>query len=173
MKSLFFCVILKIIRIVRQKLILRKISACGSLGKIQLNHPLIPISIVRHPTAKIMLNGTLSFSPQLWQSNPICISLGPNSELVIDGDFEIGQGTLIMLSKNAPLYIGGRRAKADLASPKTPKLWFIKKCTLGKISSVRGMCLLPTVTGMTCAERSSAWKQSLAIMCGLHPTVQF
>ncbi|MBN1186464.1 MAG: hypothetical protein JXB49_29580 [Bacteroidales bacterium] len=78
-------------------------------GKIIINDPWLRVGIQKLTGAKLIVNGNLNISSHLGGTTPVKIFLQQNSILKIDGDFDIGQGVRISVSKNASLYFGGRR----------------------------------------------------------------
>lgn len=92
---------------VKSYLLSRKIDV-GS-GKIIVTNHNIDFKIIKGTDAKLLLHGNLYIEAHLYGTGPVRLILHEGSRLEINGDFTIGQGVRIFLSKKANLYIGGRR----------------------------------------------------------------
>jgi hypothetical protein len=75
-------------------------------------YPGAKLKIIRHRSARVELKGRLLVRPWLGGSATTRLLLGRSSTLRIDGDFVVGQGVAINVSRNASLIIGGRRASS-------------------------------------------------------------
>jgi len=81
--------------------------------KITLISHFLKIHIVKNKSSRFIVNGNLRFQSHLLGGTSTSIILNDNSELIIDGDFVIGQNVKIYLSKNSKLYIGGKDKESD------------------------------------------------------------
>jgi acetyltransferase-like isoleucine patch superfamily enzyme len=102
-------ILFKMIRAFRSWLLSLNVTQAKTILPIRLNDPFLSISIAKARNAQFILNGNLRIFSFANGKEPIFISLANNSKLTIDGDFEIGNGTEIILSEGAELYIGGKR----------------------------------------------------------------
>ncbi|MBN1102449.1 MAG: acyltransferase [Deltaproteobacteria bacterium] len=96
-------------RPVRSALASRKVTERKSRVPIHIRDPFLKVTISVAPTARFVCNGILTIDACRGGNEPVAITLGERSELIIDGDFIIGNGTRIILEKEASLYIGGKR----------------------------------------------------------------
>lgn len=89
------------------------------------------VRILKASDAQINLRGRLLIEP--WQEGrtPILISCGSGSKLTIDGDFQIGGGTQIILSRGAELYIGGRRNESASGITECSKIMVRRRVWIG------------------------------------------
>ena len=101
-------------------------------GKIILYDPSIRLNITKSPGAKFVLNGNLIISPHLRGITPINIILEANATLIIDGDFTIGQGIAISVSKGAEVYIGGKDKESAAGITADTTIMAYHKIHIGK-----------------------------------------
>lgn len=86
----------------------RKLIGCSWPIVVRFSGKLVPVN-VSAKSANVVLKGNLVI--ESWQNgtNPISISLGSDSSLIIDGDFTIGQGVKIFATGGASIFLGGRK----------------------------------------------------------------
>ena len=75
---------------------------------VRFNHS-TRVIIKRDSTAKVALKGILSFEKWGGVEEVSTVSVGQDSQLLIDGDFIVGPGVHISVSREGTLRIGGRR----------------------------------------------------------------
>ena len=101
-----FFLLSRFICIVRSAYYTRKINDGG--GRITITDPFIKFKILKNKTAHLFIKGELEINSFIGGDSSTVISIGENSILQINGDFTIGHGVKISLSKNASLIIGGK-----------------------------------------------------------------
>lgn len=89
--------------------LLAKVTDRSARADILISDPFLPIYIESREGAVFALRGKLSFDTWNRNREPVFIKLGEGSSLTINGDFMIGGGTRIILSRGASLFIGGQR----------------------------------------------------------------
>ncbi len=109
----------------------RKITEGKSRVAIRIGNPTLKINISVAPTARFVCNGILKI--EAWQGGdePVLINLLEGSELIIDGDFTIGNGTRIIVDKGASLYIGGKRHESASGITEKSLIMVRKKVHIG------------------------------------------
>jgi acetyltransferase-like isoleucine patch superfamily enzyme len=101
-------------------------------GKIIISDPFLSFKIVKAEGARLIINGIFRVTPHLGGTTPIRIVLGPNSRLIIDGDFLIGHGVRFSLHYNATLYIGGKKSETSSGITAETLIMVYNKITIGK-----------------------------------------
>ena len=109
--SILYLILTSIICKVRSIYYSQKIDEGG--GKIIITVPFISFKINKHYSSNLYIKGNFRVVPFMGGDDPILISLGENSKMQINGDFIIGQGVRIHLSKNSTLTIGGKDKESD------------------------------------------------------------
>lgn len=107
-----------------------KIDAGG--GKIVIKDPFLKFNIYKHGSAKLYVKGNFTVSAHVGGNTPSMISLKPGSVLDIQGDFLIGHGVRISLSKNSSLIIGGRDKESGSGITADTLILVNKKIEIGK-----------------------------------------
>jgi hypothetical protein len=120
-----------IIRVVRSYLLSRRISNPHPPFAIRLKSPFLKVIIEMAPGARLVVNGTVSIESYFGGNEPVCISLGGNSTLTIDGDLVIGNGTRLVLTDGAELYLGGRRRESSAGITENSRIFVKKKVHIG------------------------------------------
>jgi acetyltransferase-like isoleucine patch superfamily enzyme len=75
---------------------------------VRINHS-SPVRIKLHATSKVVLKGILSFEEWGGVEESSSLSMGQDALLLIDGNFSIGPGVHISVSRFGVLRIGGRK----------------------------------------------------------------
>jgi len=101
-----------LLRLVRSIWASRKVTASRGIVPIRIKNLFLSLNITVAPSARFVCNGVLRIEKFRGGSEPISIVLGEMSELIIDGDFIIGNGTRIIIDTGASLYIGGKRLES-------------------------------------------------------------
>lgn len=70
------------------------------------------VSIFKSKNSVVKILGQLSFRSHLGSTEPVRIILEEGSTLIIEGDFEIGAGSVILVRTGAVLKIGGKELSA-------------------------------------------------------------
>jgi acetyltransferase-like isoleucine patch superfamily enzyme len=109
----------------------RKVTKSKRLIPIRISNPFLKVNISIAPTAKFVCNGILQI--EAWNSGnePVSITLGDQSELIVDGDFVIGNGTRISVDRGASLYIGGKRHESASGITEKSLILVRKKVSIG------------------------------------------
>jgi acetyltransferase-like isoleucine patch superfamily enzyme len=104
-----------IFNIIRIKIISWRLSKKidGGWGKIIYKDHNVKVIIEKGANSKIILDGNLVLNSHLRGRSPIRILLSDEAILHIKGDFTIGNGVCISISKNGKLVIGGRKNESD------------------------------------------------------------
>lgn len=102
----------RLVCFVRGLLLTRFINGGNRKGRVVLTDPFLPVRIRVGRGAKFILKGKLTLGSFLGGRDCIWISLAENSNLEIDGDFDVGSGCRIVLTAGARLYIGGKRMES-------------------------------------------------------------
>ncbi len=100
-------------------------------GKIVLHDPFLRIKIVKGRHSKLILNGNLHIIPHLEGNTAVSLLMGEGSTFFQKGDFTIGNGVKIMLSKNAELSIEGRKIESASGITADSIIMVEKKITIG------------------------------------------
>lgn len=77
-------------------------------GKIIICKPFIKFKLKKGKDCKLIINGNVEIVSHLLGSSAINIILEDGSTLEIEGDFTIGYGVKIQISKDGKLHFGGR-----------------------------------------------------------------
>jgi acetyltransferase-like isoleucine patch superfamily enzyme len=120
---------LSIIKI-REYLLQRELSNKDS--KIELEKPWLKVKIHKCRNAQFIVKGKLKFSSWMEGNKPICIFLGENAILQIDGDFDIGSGVQIYVEMNGLLKIGGRFSESGSGITCDSKILVKRSVEIGK-----------------------------------------
>jgi len=121
------CIILR----VRSVLASRKVTESKNRVAIRIANPFLKVNISIAPTARFVCNGILSIVAWQGGNEPIAITLGERSELIIDGDFVIGNGTRISVDRGASLYIGGKKNESASGITERSLIMVRKKVHIG------------------------------------------
>lgn len=81
--------------------------------------------------SKLILNGDLHVIPHLEGNTAVSLLMGDGSIFFQNGDFTIGNGVKIMLSKNAELSIEGRKVESASGITADSIIMVDKKITIG------------------------------------------
>jgi acetyltransferase-like isoleucine patch superfamily enzyme len=114
----------------RAGLVVRKLKPQIEGGAVIVGAPFLGVKISKHPTATIVLRGKLSFEPFMC-TTPIYLNLAAGSRLVIEGDFSIGAGCSVFLSRDAELYIGGCKLESGAGITERSRIMVHKKVHIG------------------------------------------
>jgi acetyltransferase-like isoleucine patch superfamily enzyme len=120
-----------LMRAVRSVLASRKVTECKYSVPIRIHNTFQKIKICVAPTARFVCNGILRIDSWQGGNEPISIKLGEKSELIIDGDFIIGNGTRIIVDNGASLYIGGKRNESASGITEKSLIMVRKKVHIG------------------------------------------
>lgn len=101
-------------------------------GKILLHTFSVPIVIKKKKNSKFILDGNLRIVSSLYGVSPIRIILEENSIFHLKGDFTIGNGVCLSLSKGATLSIGGKFAESDSGITADSTIMVYKNITIGR-----------------------------------------
>jgi hypothetical protein len=129
--KILFRIYSKLVRICKSYYLSSYISNDHPLLAINVCNSSLKIVICKGLNARFILNGKLKISSWQGGNEPVLISLGENSKLIIDGDFEIGNGTQIILDKGASLYIGGRRNESASGITERTRILVRKQVHIG------------------------------------------
>jgi acetyltransferase-like isoleucine patch superfamily enzyme len=102
-------VFLRILRELRGKYLINKVTERSKEARVVVGDAFLPIVIRVDRNAKFILRGRLRFESFQGLREVVFLSLGENSTLIIDGDFNLGPGSRIIVEPGGKLYIGGRR----------------------------------------------------------------
>jgi len=100
--------------------------------KIYISDPFLKITIIKEKDSKLIINGTLKFIRHLGGNGEIWIYLSENSTLQINGDFIIGNGVRIYLSKNSKLCFGGKSKESESGITENSKIMVYNSINIGK-----------------------------------------
>jgi acetyltransferase-like isoleucine patch superfamily enzyme len=98
---------------------------------IRISNPFLKVNISVAPTARFLCNGILKIEAWNNGNEPVSIKLGERSELIIDGDFIIGNGTRISVDRGASLFIGGKRHESASGITERSLILVRKKVHIG------------------------------------------
>jgi len=93
--------------------ILTKLYVDKGKGRIIVKDPFLKIRIKKGRGSIFELNGILKIEPYICGNAPVNIVLSSNSQLIINGNFDIGHGVTISLGSNSKLLIGGALAESS------------------------------------------------------------
>lgn len=108
----------------------RWIDAGG--GRILHEDWRVPLKIQKQPGARITLRGNLRITSHQGDHNAVVIAMDRDSTLEIDGDLVLMQGTKIILSRGASLYIGGNDGQRECGITGNCRIMVRKKVHIGK-----------------------------------------
>jgi acetyltransferase-like isoleucine patch superfamily enzyme len=100
-------------------------------GSVVVNNPLMRIRIRKDNGSRLVVNGTIAFTPSLEGDERTTIHLCEGSTLKISGDFQIGNGVRIWLDKNASLFVGGRKNESGSGITCNSTILVRKKLVIG------------------------------------------
>jgi len=103
--SLPFKIVKRLYRWIKTWYLNKKVTS--GHGKIIINDPFFKVKIIVDQGGEFVLNGKLIFERHLEGGGITVIRVSSGARLTIDGDFMIGNGVRISLSKNSELYFGG------------------------------------------------------------------
>jgi len=112
-------------------LLTRKVNQLSADAGIFVEGGPLRVRIEKGQDARINLRGKLIIRPWLEGRDPVLISCAPGSTLTIDGDFEIGGGTRLVLSPGAELHIGGRREESASGITERSTIMVNRKVSIG------------------------------------------
>lgn len=120
-----------LLRAIRSVWASRKVTGGRQRIPVRINNPFLKIKISVAPTARFICNGILRI--EAWQggNEPVTIKLREQSELIIDGDFIIGNGTRIIVDSGASLYIGGKKNESASGITEKSLIMVRKKVHIG------------------------------------------
>lgn len=101
-------------------------------GRILIEDPFISVKIVKNKGAKLIIKGDVSINSHLGGRAPVGLFLDSNSILQIDGDFSIGHGVRLSLSKGATLYFGGKDLESGSGITSDTLIMAYKRIIIGK-----------------------------------------
>jgi acetyltransferase-like isoleucine patch superfamily enzyme len=101
-------------------------------GRIVVIDPFMRLRIKKTPGSRLIIQGTLNFSPSLDGNERTSIHLSEGATLEIGGDFEVGNGVRIWLDKNASLFIGGRKKESSSGITSNSTILVRKKIMIGR-----------------------------------------
>ena len=108
----------------------RWIDAGG--GRILHEDWRVPLQVQKQPGARITLRGDLRIASHQGDHNAVLIEMARDSNLEIDGDLVVMQGTKIILSRGASLYIGGNDGQRECGITGNCRIMVRKKVHIGK-----------------------------------------
>jgi acetyltransferase-like isoleucine patch superfamily enzyme len=104
----------------------------GGCGKIRVAINPYRLEIRKAQGARFFLNGVLSVASFRNGRDRVSIALDEGSELEIDGDFSIGNGTEVFLSQNARLWIGGVDKEPRSGVTERARIMVKRRITIGR-----------------------------------------
>jgi acetyltransferase-like isoleucine patch superfamily enzyme len=104
--------------------------------------PRVRLQIHRHRSASVILDGKLFVSSWDGGREDSRISLGEGAKLEVGGDFELGHGVRISISKNANLYIGGKQDESASGITCNTMIMVEHSMTIGKDCIIAWDCYL-------------------------------
>jgi acetyltransferase-like isoleucine patch superfamily enzyme len=119
------------VRRLRGQCLTRKVTERGPRGRVVVDDPFIPITLILDEDAKLTLRGQLRIYSYLGSRDAVFIHLKRGSTLVVDGDFEMGGGCNIVLEPWAQLYIGGRRREEVSGMTERSRILVRKRIHIG------------------------------------------
>jgi acetyltransferase-like isoleucine patch superfamily enzyme len=90
-----------------------------------------PVYISRHPSAKVVVDGILSFVPWGGGVGRSSVILAENSELIVSGNFVLGQNVHISLARGARLSVGGRKNSSGSGITCNSRIMVAQKIDIG------------------------------------------
>lgn len=120
-----------LLRIARSIWASRKVTESKGSVPIRISNPFLKVNISVAPTARFVCNGILRIESWKGGNEPVSITLGERSELIVDGDFIIGNGTRISVDGGASLYIGGKRHESASGITERCLILVRKKVSIG------------------------------------------
>ncbi len=108
----------------------RKIT--DGTGKIIFKGTPVKLDLTVSKKAKFNLNGNLIICPHNRGREPIRIIIKDNATLMIDGEFTIGNGVCISVSKGGILTIGGKYKESGSGITANSTIMVNKKIAIGK-----------------------------------------
>lgn len=124
-------VFLKILREIRGKYLTNKVTERSREGRVVIGDAFLPINIQVERGAKFIVRGRLRFESFQGLREVVFLSLGRDSTLVIDGDFNLGPGCRIVVEPGGYLYIGGRRIENLCGITERSRIMVRKRVHLG------------------------------------------
>lgn len=100
-------------------------------GKISVKDPWLKIKIQKSSGAKLIINGNLRIKPHIGGNEPVRIYLGNDAKLQINGDFTIGHGVRISVSKGGELSFGGKKEETDSGITSDTLIMVFNKVKIG------------------------------------------
>jgi len=119
------------VRRLRGRYLTWKVSERGPHGRVVVDDPYISVTLILDEGAKLTLRGELRIYSYLGSRDAVFIHLKKGSELVVDGDFEMGNGCKIVLEPQAQLYIGGRRREEVSGMTERSRILVRKRVHIG------------------------------------------
>jgi acetyltransferase-like isoleucine patch superfamily enzyme len=101
-------------------------------GRIIITEPFLKFSISKHKSAKLHVRGTLVVNSHVGGRARSFISLKADSILDVQGDFVVGHGVRILLSRGSSLTIGGRDKESGSGITADTLIMVNKKIEIGK-----------------------------------------
>jgi acetyltransferase-like isoleucine patch superfamily enzyme len=115
----------------RSKIMTIKYVDSGS-GRIKLSDAFVNVKIKKEKGSQIILNGKLILQPHFGGNSTTSITMGENSQLVINGNFVLGDGIKIFINSNAKLILGGCKNEPTSGITSNSVIMVYKKITIGK-----------------------------------------
>ena len=128
--SIPYILLKKLICKIRSVYYSSKIDSGG--GKIVFTEPFIPFKFKKDKSSELIIKGIFKVIPHLGGNSPVVITLGKKSKFYVNGDFNIGQGVRIAVSKQATLVIGGREKDKWCGITSDTLIMVAKKIEIGK-----------------------------------------
>lgn len=120
----------KIICKIRSIYYSQKIDSGG--GRIIITSPFLRFNIRKLKTSQLHIEGNFRIVSRLGGKASSNILLSPNSILRINGDFVIGHGVRIFLSKDSSLKIGGKDKESDSGITSDTLIMVSNRIEIGK-----------------------------------------
>ena len=101
-------------------------------GRIVREDRRVPLLVRKAPGARIILRGDLRITSHQGDYHSVAIEMGHHSTLILDGDIVLMQGTKIVLSSDAELYLGGNENEKDCGTVGNCRIMVRRKVHIGK-----------------------------------------
>lgn len=110
----------------------RRVTLVGDNARVRFKWPIVPVRLVCSCTARIEVHGVLTIEPWLQRRTPVVIHCASDSVLSFEGDFTLGSGVRLYLSRASTLTFGGRGEESGSGITENSLIMVRKRVKIGK-----------------------------------------
>lgn len=149
--------------------VLASIKLTGKIWPVRcFIYPHINLNIKTTSTSNITMKGTLTVRPWGGEKGASYLEVGPSGCLEINGDFEIGQGIIIIIGRGAKLQIAGRQSESASGITSNTKIMVEESMFIGRDCIISWDCFLTDSDWHDTFHFNNKNKRSSPVVIGDH-----